>query len=187
MSKKETDMTTLDKLDMVRKMLPNARVEHDNSGEVVIYTGIFMHEKSVKDNTMQEKPEKTSDPILPVENTTNLFDFGDGAGPVPAKRHKNPDNTTGGWVADTARVERTATIGKDALVFGYAWVFDDALVFENAHVGEGAQVCDQSQIYGNVQILGKTQVSGCSKVGGHQILKGDSKYHSVHFHSVHLW
>jgi hypothetical protein len=33
------------------------------------------------------------------------FNFLDGSGPVLAHRHKNPDGSLGGWVADTAFVD----------------------------------------------------------------------------------
>jgi len=56
--------------------------------------------------------------------THQTFDFG--SGPVPAHRHKNPDGTVGGWVADTATVAPTAFIGLDALVYGNARVFEGA-------------------------------------------------------------
>jgi len=32
------------------------------------------------------------------------FEF-DGAGAVPAHRHRNPDDTEGGWVAEAERLE----------------------------------------------------------------------------------
>lgn len=38
--------------------------------------------------------------------TATEFDFGDG--PVPAHRHRNPDGSEGGWVADTAHVAAVA-------------------------------------------------------------------------------
>ena len=37
---------------------------------------------------------------------------------VPAHRHRNPDGTEGGWVADTATVAAKAHIGRDARVQG---------------------------------------------------------------------
>lgn len=63
-----------------------------------------------------------------------LFDFGDGLGAVPAKRHINPDGTLGGWVANTAFVCDKAVIGFNAQVFGTAQVFCDAQVYDNAKV-----------------------------------------------------
>jgi hypothetical protein len=49
-------------------------------------------------------------------DTTETFDFGDGA--VPAHRHINPDGSLGGWVADTATVADTAWVTGFALVTG---------------------------------------------------------------------
>jgi len=37
---------------------------------------------------------------------------------VPAHRHRNPDGTEGGWVADTATVAAKAHIGRYARVHG---------------------------------------------------------------------
>ncbi len=54
------------------------------------------------------------------------FDFG--SGPVPAHRHRNPDGTEGGWVAETALVDPTAYISPDSLVWG------DALIPENTRL-----------------------------------------------------
>lgn len=53
-----------------------------------------------------------------------LFDFGDGNGPVPAHIHPNG----GGWVADTAKVPDTAYVGPEAQVYGRAILTDDAHV-----------------------------------------------------------
>ena len=51
----------------------------------------------------------------------NEFDFGYGL--VAAHRHKNPDGSIGGWVADTARVSGTAWVSGDAQVSGDARVY----------------------------------------------------------------
>ena len=45
--------------------------------------------------------------------------------PVPAHQHPNG----GGWVADTATVEKTAYVGPGARVSGAACVFGNARVF----------------------------------------------------------
>lgn len=52
------------------------------------------------------------------------FDFNDGNGPVPAHQHSNG----GGWVADTASVDKTAYVGPYASVYGSAKVSDNARV-----------------------------------------------------------
>jgi len=65
------------------------------------------------------------------------FDFGDGSGPVPAHQHKNPDGTTGGWVADTATVAATAFLDPGVRVSGNAWVCGKA------------KVCGDTWVFGN--------------------------------------
>ena len=40
----------------------------------------------------------------------STFDFG--FGPVPAHRHRNPDGSEGGWVADTAQVSGSARVSE---------------------------------------------------------------------------
>ena len=74
--------------------------------------------------------------------TDQTYDFSDGNGPVPARRHPNG----GGWVADTAFASESVYVGPNAQVFGNARVFGDAQVSENARVYENAQV------YGNARI-----------------------------------
>ena len=52
--------------------------------------------------------------------TQTTYDFNDGNGEVNAKRHINPNGSTGGWVSDSASVENSVHIGFNALVFGEA-------------------------------------------------------------------
>ena len=59
-----------------------------------------------------------------------------GRGPVPAHRHRNPDGTTGGWVAATARVADTAHIGPQAKVYGTAQVRAEASLMELMKYGD---------------------------------------------------
>ena len=62
---------------------------------------------------------------------TKTFDFG--YGPVPAHRHKNPDGSEGGWVAETAQVSGNARVSGNAWVYGNAQVFGNARVFGDAY------------------------------------------------------
>jgi len=48
----------------------------------------------------------------------STFDFNDGKGPVPAHRHKNPDGSEGGWVADSVFVSKNAWVSGGAMVYG---------------------------------------------------------------------
>ena len=56
------------------------------------------------------------------------YDFRDGNGPVPAHRHKNPDGSEGGWVAETAHVDKTVYVSGSARVSGSASVSGSARV-----------------------------------------------------------
>ena len=91
---------------------------------------------------------------------SDQFDFRDGLGLVPAHRHRNPGGTIGGWVADSATVTPTATVGYDTQVFGSALiedcaqVLDFAIVFGNAHVGGNAEISGLAQISGFCYIKG---------------------------------
>jgi len=55
------------------------------------------------------------------------FDFNDGNGPVPVHKHPNG----GGWVADTAEVDKTVYVGRYAMVYGSAMVYGNAKVFDD--------------------------------------------------------
>ena len=83
-----------------------------------------------------------------------MFDFQDGNGLVPAKRHKNKDGSEGGWIALTAKAESTVFISGNAQVFGNAWVFGDVQVFDNARV------------FGNAWVSGNARVSRDAHVSG---------------------
>jgi hypothetical protein len=114
---------------------------------------------------------------------SNVFDFQDGQGPVPAHQHPNG----GGWVADTASVADTAFVGFDAQVFGEARVCGDAQVYENARVYGDARVFGHAWVYGNAEIYGNAQVFdrahvygnaqvfGEARVYGNAMIKGDAQ------------
>jgi len=91
-----------------------------------------------------------------------FFDFGNGAGLVPAHRHNNG----GGWVADTASVDDTAYIGNKARVFGYAHVRDYAVVTGNAEVSGYAIIKDSGCLDGDVVIRGACTIKDQALVSG---------------------
>ena len=62
--------------------------------------------------------------------TETSFDFNDGNGLVKAHKHENG----GGWVAETANVDKTAFVECNASVSGDASVWGDASVSGNARV-----------------------------------------------------
>ena len=51
-----------------------------------------------------------------------------------ARRHRNPDRSLGGWVADTAHADAEVVVAEDAAVFGNARVFGPCLVLGRARV-----------------------------------------------------
>jgi hypothetical protein len=112
----------------------------------------------------------------------STFNFGDGYGPVPAKRHINPDGTEGGWVANTATVAATAYVGPDAQVYGNARVFDNARVFGKARVSGNAWVyglvSGNARVSGNAWVYGlvdyKARVDGFARVYGGALVCGDA-------------
>jgi len=94
------------------------------------------------------------------EKNNMNYDFQDGKGLVPAKRHSNG----GGWVADSASVADTAYVGPDAWVFGNAEVFGNARVFGNAKVSGNAGVYGNAEVSGNAGVYGNAEVSDNARI-----------------------
>jgi carbonic anhydrase/acetyltransferase-like protein (isoleucine patch superfamily) len=103
------------------------------------------------------------------------YDFGHGE--VAARRHRNPDRSLGGWVADTAHADAEAFVAPDAVVFGNARVFGACLilgrarVFDFARVNGGSVVADDSQVSESAivtdAVIGDSAVvSGSARVQG---------------------
>ena len=112
---------------------------------------------------------------------SEVFDFGDGFGPVAAARHVNPDGTLGGWVAVTASVADTVHVDPGARVYGNAQVFGTARVLRNAQVYGNAQVFGDASVYGdasvfdNAWVCGDARVPGSSRVSGCSVVWSDSQ------------
>ena len=104
----------------------------------------------------------------------STFDFKDGRGAVPAKRHITPDGSKGGWVATTAQVSGNARVFGDAWVFGDARVSGDARVFGNAQVSGDAWVFGNAQVSGNARVSGDAQVFGDAWVSGNARVSGNA-------------
>ena len=81
---------------------------------------------------------------------------------VYAKQHLNPDGTIGGWVAETALVEKTCTIGPDAEVYEYAQVRDQA------------SILGSSAVYGFGRVAGKASINDWSAVNDGAIVQGSA-------------
>lgn len=110
----------------------------------------------------------------------SMFDFQDNNGPIPARRHTNPDGSTGGWVAESATVAATATVTEHAVVFGnsrvigQACVRDRARVFGNASILDNATVSGNSNVYGNATISDDAVVKGSARVYGYSFVAENS-------------
>lgn len=101
-----------------------------------------------------------------------LFNFGDGAGPVPARRHKyyGRDKTIiGGVVAETARVASTVYLAPDARVFGRA------VVSENVKIHDNARIFGEARVFGDAVVCGRARVHGSARVFGDAFLKDDAE------------
>jgi carbonic anhydrase/acetyltransferase-like protein (isoleucine patch superfamily) len=127
---------------------------------------------------------------LPPQNYP--FEYGN---PVPASRHRNPDRSLGGWVAESAYVLPDVYLGPNAKVFGEAEVSgnvrvlgnaeifgrasvsssrietpdDGVTISGNARVSGNAQIYENAQIYDNAQVSGNAEISGGSIYGEAQI------------------
>lgn len=99
-----------------------------------------------------------------------MYDFLDGERPVLAKRHINPDGSTGGWVAKTAYVDETSILDKTARVLGRARVLKNsiigrgAVVRDDALIREGVTVHEKAIIRGNVTVRENAHVAANSIV-----------------------
>lgn len=123
-----------------------------------------------------------------------LFDFHDGRGHVPARKHQNG----GGIVALTAKVANSVFLASDVVVFGYAEVRDNVRVTGRASIQgdllpgdistliednvkivgpveiRGAVLLrDSAEIRGHVKMSGLVQVMHHSTVAGNVVLEGD--------------
>jgi hypothetical protein len=148
-------------------------------------------EKTTAKNIIESIKSKIEEAIhiaMQRKNSTDIitFDFGDGNGAVPAHRHRNPDGSLGGWVADTAFVEKTATVGHSALVFGNAVVNGKSVITDTAKIYDEAFVCDNARIYGKAKIYGDAFIFGSLNINQNVDLLDDKKikYESFEHYDV---
>lgn len=119
-----------------------------------------------------------------------FYNFNDGSGHVPARRHANG----GGWVALSAFVAPTVYVGMCAVVFGYARVTGNSKITGEARVGgilletglsttihgdvtitDRAQVLDAVMITGRARICGDAMVFGNANISGQAIVAGRAR------------
>ena len=112
--------------------------------------------------------EATATAVVATATAIRQYDFGDGNGAVPARRHQKG----GGLVANTASVAETAYVGPDALIFGNAQVregasvYGNARIYGNASVGKHTRVFDNAHVFGNASVSHKIQIYGEAQVYG---------------------
>lgn len=104
-----------------------------------------------------------------AEAELRTFDFGDGRGPVPAHRHRNPDRSLGGWVAETAFVAPTALVVPEARIYQQAQVLDRARVSGKARVSGDAQLSGEAHVFGSACVYGvarvrKGRITGAARI-----------------------
>jgi len=118
---------------------------------------------------------KKPEPEAPEDDSANTFDFG--SGERGARRHKNPDGTLGGWVADSALVEPTAYVERDALVFNEAKVLDQARILGTSQIYDTSEVHDQAKVFGNAVVCGEAMISENAEVYGDAQVSGVAYVH----------
>lgn len=106
---------------------------------------------------------------------SRTFHFEDRIGPVPAHRHRHPNGTLGGWVADTAFVARTAYVSPKARVFDSARVLDSARISGNARVSGAAEVSERACVFDNAKVYDSARISGSAQVYDHAEVSGGAR------------
>ncbi len=124
-----------------------------------------------------------------------LHDFLNGKGKVPSHLHENG----GGWVADTACVQREVYVGPDAEVFDTARVYGDVAIIDSARVYGNSEVKGfplphdlfrrttdllfpwvpvekKTIISGSVKIHGNTKIYAGTEISGNAELSFDGHF-----------
>lgn len=104
-----------------------------------------------------------------------LFDFHDGQGHVPAKKHPNG----GGIVALTATVAETVFLASDVTVFGHAVVRGGVRISGRASIqgdqypgGISTLIEDEVKVIGPVEIRGCVLLRNTANIRGHVRMRG---------------
>ena len=87
---------------------------------------------------------------------------------VPAHRHINPGGSEGGWVADTATVDRASYVERNALVYGNARVYGPRHVLTIGPIGSENQYATLARTE-----TGHTLTIGCWQDGTLDTLKAE--------------
>ncbi len=190
------------------------------SGRIVLTSGTSIQGIMEKSNPsivwelsgikVESKPAEAGPPALPAGDRVTECSGEpvlDPCGPgVAGDYHTNPDNSKGGFVADTAKanVDATAFIGPDAAVcdtatvkssariedtariFGSARivggkVHGKARVYDNAWIAHTAEVYGEAEIKDSAQVFNQAKVYGQAKVSDSAKISGGGEvYGSAH-------
>ncbi|MGZ4708585.1 MAG: hypothetical protein ACXWBN_07590 [Acidimicrobiales bacterium] len=110
-----------------------------------------------------------------ADRVSTGHDFGHGA--VLARRHRNPDRTLGGWVADTAHADPESFVAEDAVVFGNARVFGPCLILGRARVMDFARVSGGSVVADDSEVSDSAVVTD-AVVGDSAVVSGSARVQS---------
>jgi carbonic anhydrase/acetyltransferase-like protein (isoleucine patch superfamily) len=125
--------------------------------------------------SLLRRRHRSDGPVEPVRfsNTERaLVDFG--SGPVWAHRHRNPDRSPGGWVAETAHADPESYVAERAEVFGNARVFGTSRVLDRARVLDYARVADGAIIADNAEVSDSSSVS-CATIAESAVVSGHAR------------
>ena len=67
-----------------------------------------------------------------------IYNFG--SGPVPAHRHRNPDGSAGGWVADSSKIGTNVTIAETATVASRCKIGNRSTIGYECTLGNGCAI-----------------------------------------------
>ena len=93
--------------------------------------------------------------------TTILHDFG--AGPIPARRHTNPDGSEGGWVALTAKIGIDVWISASASLGNGSSLGDGSSLGNNSHLGNYSHLGNGSRLGNGVMLDESPPYSQCGR------------------------
>lgn len=108
-----------------------------------------------------------------LDSLGGVHDFGEG--PVPARRHINPDGTLGGWVAKSVSFHeaREVWIGSNATVTDYVMLIGDVTIGDFASVRGRAHV-GNAVVRGSATIKADSAIGTLNKDGARTLVRGSA-------------
>jgi len=81
----------------------------------------------------------------------------------------------GGWIKNTAQVEKSVFVGENAWIYGNAKISGKAEIYGNAEIYGYARIYGNAEISGNAKISGNAEISGNAKISGKAEISGNAK------------